>query len=148
RIPSSRIVLFGESLGGAIAIDQALRAQSSGSPAAGLVVQSSFTSIPDMAASVIPHFPGILLRTKMNSLDKIKSVSCPKLFIHSRADNIVPFEMGERLFAAAPQPKEFYEVIGARHNETEIIGGSPYLNAILRFVRSLEPAVPLQLPPE
>jgi uncharacterized protein len=135
-IPARDIVLFGESLGGAVAIDLALRTQSSGSQCAGLIVQSSFTSIPDMAATVIPHFPGFLLHTKMDSLNKIKSVACPKLFIHSRADDVVPFQMGRRLFDAAEQPKQFYEVIGARHNETDQIGGSAYFDTISRFVIS------------
>jgi fermentation-respiration switch protein FrsA (DUF1100 family) len=142
-IPARDIVLFGESLGGAIAIDLALRTQSSRFQCAALIVQSSFTSIPDMAATVIPHFPGFLLHTKMNSLNKINSVACPKLFIHSRADDVVPFEMGRRLFEAAEQPKQFYEVIGARHNETDLIGGSPNFDTISRFVLSWAPAAPL-----
>jgi hypothetical protein len=135
-VPPGKIVLFGESLGGAVAIDQALRAQSSGTPCAGLITQSSFTSIPDMAATVMPHIPGFLLRTKMASIEKIGSIRCPKLFIHSRADEIVPFEMGHRLFSTALDPKQFYEVIGAGHNEMDLIGGRPYFDTISAFVRA------------
>ena len=106
---------------------------------AGLIVQSSFTSAPDMAARVLPFFPRSLIRTKFNSIDKIGLARCPKLFIHSRADDVVPFELGRRLFEAARDPKEFYEVKGALHNDTYIAGGPGYLEAIRRFVQSCSP---------
>ena len=134
-VPPDKIVLFGESLGGAVAIDLALRTQQAGTPCGGLIIQSSFTSIPEMAATVAPYVPRLLLRTKMASIDKIGLVRCPKLFIHSRADEIVPFEMGWRLFSAASDPKRFYEIAGAGHNETDLAGGRPYFDAISEFVR-------------
>jgi fermentation-respiration switch protein FrsA (DUF1100 family) len=126
-----QIIIFGDSLGGAVAIDLATKVQP-----AGLVVQSSFTSISDMAAQVMPFIPGFILRTKMDSLNKIKSVRCPKLFIHSPADELVPYRLGRKLYDAAPAPKQFYEVAGASHNETDSVGGRAYFDAIGNFVRS------------
>ena len=79
RVAPERIVLLGKSLGGVPAIDLASQVQP-----AGLIVQSSFTSAGDMAASVLPFFPRVFLQTKMDSRSKIARVRCPKLFIHSR----------------------------------------------------------------
>lgn len=130
-VPASRIVIFGESLGGAVAIDLASKTN-----ACALVVQSSFTSIADMAAELLPFVPSFMLRTKMDSLSKIASVSCPKLFIHSQSDEIVPYKLGRRLFDAAPAPKQFYEVKGAPHNLTFDLGGAAYYEALRSFINS------------
>ncbi|HEY3129175.1 MAG TPA: alpha/beta hydrolase [Acidobacteriota bacterium] len=130
----SRIVIFGDSLGSAPAIDLASKVRP-----AGLIVQSGFTSAPDMAAAVMPFLPRFLMRTKMDSVHKIPSVRCPKLFIHSPADEIVPYKLGRRLFDSAPEPKEFYEIANAPHNETYIVGGKEYLDRLRRFVQSCQP---------
>jgi fermentation-respiration switch protein FrsA (DUF1100 family) len=135
-IPPANVVVFGDSLGGAVAIDLATHVEP-----AGLVVQSSFTSIRDMAAEVMPFVPGFLLRTKMDSLSKIKNVRAPKLFIHSPADEMVPYRFGRALYDAAPEPKQFYEVKGASHNETDSVGGRAYFDAIAKFVRDCAPKV-------
>jgi fermentation-respiration switch protein FrsA (DUF1100 family) len=131
KIPARQIVLFGKSLGGAVAVDLATRV----SPG-GLIVQSSFTSIPDMARSLIPFFPRFLLRHRMESIEKIPRVSCPKLFVHSPSDEIVPYEQGRRLYEAASQPKHFHTVEGASHNDTYLVGGESYLVALRRFLES------------
>ena len=130
-ISPASIVLFGESLGGAVAIDLA-----SNVSACGLVVQSSFTSIADMAAEVMPFAPRFLIRTKMDSLSKIAQVSCPKLFIHSEADDVIPYRLGRRLFDAAHAPKQFYEVKDAPHNLTFDIGGAAIYEALRSFINS------------
>jgi hypothetical protein len=101
-----------------------------------LVVQSSFTSIADMAAEVMPFVPRFLVRTKMNSADKIARVSCPVLVVHSPADDVVPYRLGRKLYDAAPEPKRFYEIKGAPHNLTHEIGGAAYLAALRDFVES------------
>jgi uncharacterized protein len=130
-VPADRVVIYGESLGGAVAVDLASRVQ----PCA-LVVQSSFTSIADMAAEVMPFVPRFLLRTKMNSLDKIARVRCPVLVVHSPADDIVPYKLGRKLYEAAPEPKRFHEIKDAPHNLTHDIGGAAYLAALREFVDS------------
>jgi hypothetical protein len=134
HIHPERIVIFGKSLGGAVAIDLATQVVP-----AGLIIQSSFTSVPDMAKQMIPFLPRFLIRTKMDSINKISRVHCPKLFIHSPADEIVPYAYGRRLFEAASAPKQFYEVPGAPHNETYRIGGLTYLKVLQRFIRSCTP---------
>jgi len=146
-IPAAHIIIFGKSLGGAPAIDLASEVEP-----AGLIVQSSFTSAADMASAVLPFFPHALLHTKMESVSKIDRVRCPKLFIHSTADEVVPYRLGRRLYEAAPEPKEFYEVKGAPHNSTYLVGGKPYLEALRRFIescraletRSADPAVSIE----
>ena len=135
KVPAANIVVYGDSLGGAVAIDLASKVEP-----AGLIVQSSFTSIADMAAEVMPFVPGFILRTKMDSLTKIKGVRAPKLFIHSPADEMVPYRLGRQLYDAAPEPKQFHEVAGASHNETDTVGGRAYFEAIGNFVRACAPA--------
>ena len=130
-IPASSIRIFGESLGGAVAIDLVSKVQP-----CGLIIQSSFTSIADIAAEVLPFVPPFIIRTKMDSLSKIAQVSCPKLFIHSQADEIIPYRLGRSLFDAAGEPKQFYEVKGASHNTTDVVGGAAYYEALRGFIDS------------
>jgi fermentation-respiration switch protein FrsA (DUF1100 family) len=130
-IPPERIIIFGKSLGGAPAVDLASKVE-----AAGLIVQSSFTSASEMAAAILPIYPRFFLHTKMDSKRKIAGVGYPKLFIHSRADEVVPYELGRRLFEAAPEPRQFYEVARAPHNSTYIVGGEEYLEALRNFINS------------
>lgn len=131
-IHPDRIILLGESLGGAVAIDLASRVQ-----CAGLIVQSTFTNAKDMAKRIMPVLPlWLVIRTKLDNLGKIQKVMAPKLFIHSPADGIVPYRLGRKLFEAAPEPKQFYEVPDAGHNETYLAGGQRYLNTIRDFVDS------------
>jgi len=128
-VAADRVVVFGKSLGGAVAIDLAMEVS-----AAGLIVESSFTSVPEMAGKHYPFVPKFLIRTRMDSLAKIPHITVPKLFIHSRADRVVPYALGRELYDAAPEPKTFYEVVGAGHNETALVGGNAYFEALSGFV--------------
>ncbi|MFV2072764.1 MAG: alpha/beta hydrolase [Thermoanaerobaculales bacterium] len=134
-LSEDRIVIFGKSLGGAVAVDLATRVK-----AAGLIVESSFTSVPDMAGRHFPFVPRFLIRTRMDSLTKIGTIDSPKLFIHSRSDEIVPYALGRRLFEAAPEPKRFYEVVGAGHNEISLVGGEAYFAVLGEFFAECNPA--------
>jgi hypothetical protein len=128
--PPNRVVLFGKSLGGACAIDLAYRV-----PAKGLVVQSAFTSLADVAARVIPLFPATwFLRENMNSVMKIGAAKCPTLVVHSKDDEIVPFAHGVKLFAAAPQPKWFAEYSGIGHNELISVRRAEWLKDLSEFL--------------
>ncbi|HPC83188.1 MAG TPA: alpha/beta hydrolase [Thermoanaerobaculaceae bacterium] len=127
-VPARRIVVYGKSLGGGVATQLASEVQP-----AGLVLQSTFTSIPDMAAHHYPFVPRLLLRTRMDSLSKIERVGCPLLVIHSHADEIVPFAHGQRLFAAAREPKRLFAVERAGHNDTFDAGGEALLAALAEF---------------
>jgi fermentation-respiration switch protein FrsA (DUF1100 family) len=130
-IAPERIVLFGRSLGAGVAVDLATHVAP-----AGLVVESGFSSIPAMARHHYPFIPRFLVRSRMDSLTKIRTISCPKLFVHSRADEVAPFELGYALFEAAPEPKMFYEVEGAGHNETSLVGGRAYFATLAEFINS------------
>ncbi len=129
RISPQRVVLYGESLGGAVAVELASRTDP-----AGLILQSSFTSIPDMAAVHMPVIPRFMIHTRMESAAAIGRVRCPVLVIHSPEDEIVPYWMGQRLFELAPGPKRLFEVLGAGHNETWVLGGTRLRTALGEFL--------------
>lgn len=127
--PPGRIFLLGESLGNAPAILLATEEKP-----AGLIVQAAFTSLPDMAHHLYPFVPRFLVRTRMDNLARIGRVRCPTLFVHSKTDEVIPYEQGQRLFDAAPEPKHFYTVEGAGHNDLDSVGGDDYLRALRGFV--------------
>ena len=133
------LVYFGRSLGAAIAVEMARR-----HPPAGLILETPFTSIKDMARVALPFLPvGSLLRTKYDSLSKMQEIRVPLLVLHGDRDDVVPYEQGRRLFQAANQPKTFFTIREARHNDTYIVGDRPYFDAWARFLRGLERARPL-----
>ena len=111
-IVPSNVVLFGESLGGAVASWLAVREK----PGL-LVLASAFTSVPDMGAKLYPFLPVRLLsRFEYNTLEHLKDVTCPVFVAHSPQDEIVPFEHGQVLYEAAPSPKQFLELEGGHNN--------------------------------
>ena len=129
------IVLFGRSLGGAVAVDLAWHTPGS---CRAVILEAPFTSVADMAARVVPLLPiGRLLRTRYDSLAKIPRLTVPILILHGDRDDIVPIEQGQRLFAAANEPKTFYTIPGASHNDTYLVGGAPYWQVWERFLHSL-----------
>ncbi len=128
-VPSARVVLFGESLGGAVAAWLAAHEK----PGA-LVLASTFTSVPDMAAKIYPFLPARLLsRFEYNTLEYLRSVTCPVFIAHSPQDDIVPFEQGRALFQAAPEPKQFLELQGG-HNDSFIFMQKPWIKALADFI--------------
>ncbi len=135
RTDPGRIVILGKSLGGGPACELAANVR-----CGGLIVQSAFTRAPDMASRVMPLFPARwFMRTKFDNLSKVPRISCPKLFIHSRADEIIPFEMGERLFAAAAPPKEAAWFDGAGHNDLVVMHSDAYYAALGRLIKLVAP---------
>jgi uncharacterized protein len=113
KVPASRLLLYGQSLGGAIAIDLASRR-----PHRALIVVSAFTSFPDMAQKTFPWLPGrYLVRNRLDNLSKITRCPGPVFIAHGNADELIPFRQGERLFAAALAPRKlFYTMAGFDHN--------------------------------
>jgi fermentation-respiration switch protein FrsA (DUF1100 family) len=134
-VAESDIVLVGHSLGGGVAVDLAAR-----DGARGLVLGSTFTSVPDVAAS---HAGGLPVRwlfsTQLDSLAKIADYHGPLLQTHGDDDRTVPFALGEKLFAAANEPKQFVRVGGGGHNDPP---SREYLQALDRFLGSLPPGSP------
>jgi len=124
QIPSERIIVFGRSLGGSIATHLAAR-----TPVAALVVESAFTSYPDIGARLYPYLPVRLFSWfGYNTLARIRRVRCPVMVIHSRDDRMIPFEFGRRLFEAAGEPKRFVEISGS-HNDGFLLSGDIYKDA-------------------
>jgi fermentation-respiration switch protein FrsA (DUF1100 family) len=131
-VPPSRIVIFGHSLGSAVAIELATRVS-----AAGLIVDGAFTSVVDRAQELYPLFPIRLIASqRFPSIDRIRAVTIPKLFLHSPEDEVVPYAHGQRLFAAASAPKRFVDVKGG-HEFAYRADREVYYGAIGDFVRSV-----------
>ena len=125
----SRLVLYGESLGGAVAVEAAGRF-----PLGALVLESTFTSVPDMARRLYPWLPvSLLVRIRYDSRSRIGGLSCPVAVLHSPEDEIVPFEMGRGLFAAAPGPKVFLTLRGG-HNDGGILASPEAALGLRRFL--------------
>lgn len=139
HVPASRLVIFGESLGGGPAIYLAAHHE-----CAALISQSAFTSIPDIGAVLFPRFRWLrrFLRTNFANLEWIPKVRAPKLLIHSRTDELTPFWMGEKLFAAAVQPKEFWIIDHGKHGA--IFGTAGYMDRIQDLLDRVLPADPLK----
>lgn len=133
RIRPERIVLFGRSLGAAVAGEVA-----SQRPAAGLILESSFPSVEALGKF---HYFGLpvhwLIGARFNLADKLKHVSVPVLVIHGDQDEIVPIHLGRQVFEAAKDPKAFYLVPGADHNNLYQVGGMPYFQRLKRFVEEV-----------
>ncbi len=133
----SRVVLYGRSLGGGVSWELALRHPE----LAGIVSDCTFTSVPDMAARMIPlPMIGALVRTRMANRDKVGEVTLPKLLFHGTADELIPFAMGEELHAAARPPAEFVPLPGAGHNDTAFVDPELYFGRFATFVEGIVPA--------
>lgn len=130
KIPAGSIVLFGESLGGAIAARLASRHE----PAA-LVISSGFTSVPDLAAKFYPYLPvRWLSRFDYDTRKYLRSVAAPVFIAHSPDDEIIPFRHGRELYEAAKGPKRFLE-LGGGHNEGFIFVRESWVQALDEFLK-------------
>jgi fermentation-respiration switch protein FrsA (DUF1100 family) len=128
----ANLFIYGHSLGGAIAIELALRHPE----AAGLVVESSFTSVYNMAMlearyTLLPV--NLFLNQRFDSIAKVGQLRLPVLYIHGTADEIVPFEMGKALYNATPFARGFVTVPAGRHEDNAAVGGAGLRSAIGRF---------------
>ena len=129
KIPVRDIVLFGRSLGAAVAAQLATRH----TPGA-LMIESAFTSVPDMAADIYPFLPvRWLARFQYATGEYLASVSCPVLVVHSRDDEIIPFKHGQRLFELAKEPKQWLPIRGG-HNDGFIVSGRSYVDGFNSFL--------------
>lgn len=131
-IRPERIVVFGRSLGAAVAGEVAVQ-----KPAAGLILESAFPSIGAVAKF---HYGGVpvnwLLGANFALIDRLPQLSLPKLIIHGEKDDIIPLELGRQVFEAAKPPKSFYVIEGADHNNTYQVGGMTYFRRWAEFVQT------------
>lgn len=128
-VPESQIIVWGESIGGAVAVDLAAR-----DGARGLIIEDSFTSLPEVAAYHYPWLPvRWLMRGQLNSLELIGQYRGPLLMAHGDADTIVPYSFGERLFAAANEPKRLITQPQADHNDPR---DAAFYREVQQFIRA------------
>ncbi|MDP3182573.1 MAG: alpha/beta hydrolase [Desulfobaccales bacterium] len=128
-IPGEDIVLFGRSLGTALATDLAVKM-----PCRGLILESAFTNSSDMARLYAPFMFDWRPKVPYDNLGKIDRIKVPVLIIHGEHDEIIPVDMSRRLYAAALQPKGLYIIPGAHHNDTYFVGGGPYFERLKTFI--------------
>jgi fermentation-respiration switch protein FrsA (DUF1100 family) len=127
-----QIVVFGESLGAAVAVDLARRWA-----CAGLVLEAPFLSIPAVARIHYPFVPAFFVRSRFDNLSKIADVTAPKLILVPEFDEVVPPIQGRRLFETARGARELLVVPGAHHNDAFVVGGETYWGAWEKFLASL-----------
>lgn len=132
-----QIVLFGRSLGGAVALDVALERACSG-----VVLETPFLSVTALARTHYPFVPPFLIRTRFDNERKIGRLQVPKLLVQAERDEIVPLPHVERLFTLAPQPKRFYLLRGASHNDLYQSTDEGYVDAWRSFLGGLPGLAP------
>ena len=136
---AARRYIYGHSLGGAVAVDLAVNS-TAGAGARGLIVESSFTSLAEMASELSSGWlpVGPLLSQKFDSLDKIGQVKMPVLIVHGGADRYVPARLSEALYAAAPEPKKLLVVENGSHNNSIWVGDAEYRRALVEIFGPIE----------
>ncbi|WP_161959190.1 alpha/beta hydrolase [Pseudomonas ovata] len=145
----SRRLIYGHSLGGAVAVDLAAElgrdAARNNSPvqARGLIIESTFTNLADVATSVASSYTSLpvrwLLSQKFDSQDKIATIHMPVLIVHGTADRYVPPRFSEELFAAAAEPKNLLLIPGGTHNNSMRLGRQAYSQAIQALLKTPAP---------
>jgi len=132
--PADKIIVFGRSLGGPIAAHLAAAKH----PAA-LILESTFTSLPDLGARLYPLFPVRLLsRFQYNTAASVREIKCPLLVVHSPGDDVVPYDLGVELFRLANAPKEFLAIRGD-HNSGFLLTGQAYVTGLRFFLDKYVP---------
>ncbi len=128
-IAPGRIVSYGRSLGTAVALHVALER-----PTAALVLESPMSTARAMARRMMPLLPvWPFIRTRLDNVGRIMALDVPVLVMHGDRDELVPFGQGRAVCDAAPEPKEFYRIEGAGHNDTYEVGGEAYWRALVGF---------------
>lgn len=121
KIPAEKIIMFGRSLGGSVVANLATEVY----PKA-IVLESAFTSYEEIGKKFYPYMPvHLFVKFNYKTIDSVRRIHCPVLFIHSRNDKIIPFEFGLRLYEAASEPKRFVEIAGS-HNDGFLYSGDIY----------------------
>ncbi len=136
-IPAARLVIFGWSLGAAVAVALASTVDSRG-----VVLEGAPASIADIGQEQYPMFPvRWIIRNPFNAIEKVGAIRAPLLFLHSPEDTIIPYKEGRRLFDAAPSPKTFVEVRGG-HIEASEIDRDVFYGAVRTFLQSISTPPP------
>jgi fermentation-respiration switch protein FrsA (DUF1100 family) len=132
KVEPEHIVVIGRSLGGAVASRLAGLKRPRG-----LILEGAFTSIPDVAADLVPYFPArFLVRYDYPTKKFVAGVDCPILVMHSSDDEIIPFSHGQKLFQLAPEPKTFLPLLGG-HNDAVTVSSGEYRTGVRKFLNGL-----------
>jgi fermentation-respiration switch protein FrsA (DUF1100 family) len=131
HIASEKIVLYGESLGAQAAVDLASK-----NKVGALILEGCFTSAKDISRTLYPILPTVFLSVHFDAKAKIAKIPYPKLIINTRDDEIVPFRLGQELFAASPEPKMFLELSGG-HNSAFLDSGDKFSEKIKEFLNQI-----------
>ncbi len=133
KVSPNNIIIFGRSLGGTIAAQLVSKVE-----AKSLIVESAFTSYTDIGKKFYPYMPvRWFARFSYNTIDYIKAVHCPVMIIHSRNDEVVPFEFGLELYETSNEPNKFVEIFGS-HNDGFLVSSETYKKAWLNWLKFLE----------
>ena len=131
HVPPQRLILFGQSLGTAMIGELALRRR-----AAGVILETPFPSVEAMAHQHYGSFPlHLLLQARYRLIDRVPKIRVPILVLHGDQDQLIPIVLGRQVFDAANEPKTWYMIPGAEHNDTYVVGGNPYFDCMLTFIR-------------
>ena len=131
-VPPRRVLIFGHSLGAAVAVDLASRV-----PSRGLILEGAFTSVPDVGQRTYFFVPvRLLARNRFDAAEKIGRVMVPTLFLHATRDEIIPYDLGRRLYERAPGPKEFVDLSGG-HNDAYAADSAAYFGGIAGFLHNI-----------
>jgi uncharacterized protein len=131
-VPPEQIVVFGHSLGSAVALELVSRV-----PAAGVVLDGALTSVVERAQELFPYAPvRWIAASRYPSIERVGALTIPKLFLHAREDEVIPYGHGRRLFEAAAEPKLFVPLQGG-HGDAFEVDSAAYFGAIGRFVAEL-----------
>jgi fermentation-respiration switch protein FrsA (DUF1100 family) len=133
HVTPRNIVLFGYSLGSGVATELATQID-----AGGVILEGAFTSLPDAGFAKYPFLPtNLMMKNRFDSVRKIEMVAEPKLFLHSKDDEIIPYRLGQTLFERAPKPKTFVTTIGG-HEAAHTQDSTNFYNAIAQFLSGLK----------
>ena len=133
KVPPDKIIVFGRSLGGSIAAKLTSKVE-----VKALIIESTFTSYVDIGTKFYPYMPVRWFASfSYNTIDHIKDVHCPVMIIHSKDDELIPFDFGLELYEAAHEPKEFIEISGS-HNDGFLVSGETYKNAWTNWLKFLK----------
>ena len=140
HVAPQRLIVWGTSLGAAVAGDLATRRS-----VAGLILETPFPSIRAMVRAYYGALPlHLLLEARYGLAQRLARVRAPVLVMHGDQDRIVPLALGRRVFEAAREPKAFYLIHGADHNDTYVVGGAAYFERVMQFLRDAASAAARQ----
>ncbi len=129
-IAPENIILYGESIGSVPSIELANKAKFKA-----VILEAPFTSVKDMAKLIYGMAPDFMLKDfEMNNEERIRGIKSPVFIMQGSEDDVVPFSMGQKVFKNAPQPKEFFEIKGAQHNNISEVAGDEFFEKPFQFV--------------